>query len=242
MKEPLFKEYFSRKPERVIRHWYAYTDSLSISPSSFYRTIEEQIRMRQVPGLTVSNVEWSEGGGLSAKRVYLRLSRERFAFDICAAPFGCGFFFSCRFSELPLTINPFGVLFLLGMGWLCYKAFIQNLGFFWGLLALGTSAACLVWVLRNSVSIGLADLDASLIKTPLIGTIYERFLRSETFYREDTRLVYATIVPDIVKTEVEKVTAAHGIKLIDQYDYSPILGELYRKTTTQVKAPEDQGE
>jgi hypothetical protein len=91
-----------------------------------------------------------------------------------------------------------------------------------GVLALG------IYALRNLVSLGFADVDAALLKLPLFGPVYERFFRKETYYREDTRLMYLTVVEGVVKKLVEQETAAKGVKLLTQYEYAPILGELYK--------------
>src|ERR1035437_8147573 len=76
--------------------------------------------------------------------------------------------------------------------------------------------------------VGLVELDATLLKLPLFGPVYERFFRKETYYREDTRLMYLTVVEGVVKKLVEQETAAKGVKLLTQYEYGPILGELYK--------------
>jgi len=74
----------------------------------------------------------------------------------------------------------------------------------------------------------LKDLDASLIKTPVIGAIYEAWFRVETYYRHDTRLMYCDTINSVVKAKVEEVTGAKGIKLVRFMEHSPILGELYK--------------
>jgi len=86
----------------------------------------------------------------------------------------------------------------------------------------------LIYVLRNAVAMGLNDLDAALIKSPVFGAVYEVFFRKETYYRHDTRLMYLSIVPAIVKKVADDFTGAKGIKLVRQYETSPILGELYK--------------
>ena len=77
---------------------------------------------------------------------------------------------------------------------------------------------------------GLKDLDATLIKSPVVGPIYENWFRKETYYRHDTRLMYCDTVDAIAKAKVEETTGAKGIKLIRFNEYSPIFGELYKPT------------
>jgi len=46
------------------------------------------------PHIKTKSVIYSEGGFITANRTYLRVSRGDILFDICAAPFGTGFFIS----------------------------------------------------------------------------------------------------------------------------------------------------
>ena len=81
---------------------------------------------------------------------------------------------------------------------------------------------------------GLNDLDSTLNKSPLIGSIYERWFRKETYYRLDTRLMYLDTVSNVVKKLAEDVTGAAGVKLVRQYEQAPILGELYKPVPPRV--------
>ncbi len=81
-------------------------------------------------------------------------------------------------------------------------------------------------ILRNAVSMGLADLDAWLIKQPGIGAIYEIFFRKDTYYRQDTRIMYLDTVPVVVKRIYEDLTAAQGVKLGPQPERAPVQADL----------------
>jgi hypothetical protein len=85
----------------------------SIPPKEFYAAVERELKDREVPGLEIFYVDFAEGGLLSAKREYLRMTRERLVFDICAAPFGTAYFFSCRFAEIPAVIQLWQLLVVL---------------------------------------------------------------------------------------------------------------------------------
>lgn len=233
--------FFKSKQADVISHWYSLIPGFNTSTKDFYEAVEKELKERQVPGLEMSRVEFSEGGILSAKRQYLRMTRERLVFDICAAPFGTAYFFSCRFAEIPAVIKLWQLLVLaVGLG-LCVslssvlltKVFgglaVILFPFLWiALVVIG------FYVLRNAVSLGLKDLDAALIKSPVVGPIYERWFRKETYYRVDTRLMYCDTVNAVVKLKVEETTGAKGIKLIKFNEYSPILGELYKPTMVEI--------
>jgi hypothetical protein len=68
-----------------------------------------------------------------------------------------------------------------------------------------------------------------LLKSPVIGPIYDRAFRKETYFREDTRLMYLDAVPRVIEKMAEEVTAHKGVKLVRQYERAPVLGELYRR-------------
>ncbi len=218
-----WKKFFFPKDE-VHKHWYSLIDNFEFASSEFYQMIEKELQARKVPGLAMSRVELSEGGLLSDKREYLRLKRERFVFDICAAPFGTSYFFSFRFVELPLGIKPLElVVFFIGLA-LCFGLLARQFGIIYGFIVLIALLGGGIWIMRNAVALGMKDLDANLLKIPIIGPIYEVFFRKETYYRQDTRLMYLTTVNSITEAALEEVTLAKGIKLVKRYDRKPIHG------------------
>ena len=88
------------KIEPFIRaHWHYSFKDLQESPQKFYNNLVQAISARNIPGIDISRIDYREGGVLSAKRLYLRVKRKEHIFDICAAPFGSGFFFSWWRSE-----------------------------------------------------------------------------------------------------------------------------------------------
>jgi len=228
---------FSKRKAEVISHWYALAPGFSASTKEFYDSVEKELKARQVPGLDLFRVEFAEGGALSAKREYLRMTRERLVFDICAAPFGTSYFFSCRFAEIPAEIKVWQLIVVALALFVAFPiSFVVCTKVVGALVIIVWPAAWItlivlgVYVLRNAVALGLKDLDATLIKSPIVGPIYERWFRKETYYRQDTRLMYCDTVDEIVKAKVEEVTGAKGIKLIRFNEHSPILAELYKPT------------
>jgi hypothetical protein len=167
------------KQANVLSHWYTPVPNFTLSTQEFYTKVEKELTEQKVPDLEISRVEFAEGGLFSAKRQYLRLTRERLVFDICAAPFGVNYFFSCRFAELP-EANPAKMLLSLGLNLLLQRLNLRLL---------------------------------------------------EPYYKEDTRLMYLTVVEGVVKKLVEQETAAKGITLLQEYEHVPILGDLYKLNT-----------
>jgi len=216
------------KQANVLSHWYTPVPNFNMSTQAFYNLVEKELYAQQVPGLKTSRVEFSEGGLFSAKRQYLRLTRERLAFDVCAAPFGVNYFFSCRFAELPPQINLFGILLILAVCASFFGVIFYYFDLITGLIISVLTLLASVFTLKYAASLGLVALETALLKSPLWGPIYERLLRKESYYREDTRLMYLTVVEGVVKKLVEQETAAKGVRLLSQYEYAPILGEMYR--------------
>src|SRR5579871_4334992 len=203
---------FSKPPMAdVLDHWIAFVEGFQMPSLDFYGAVEDQLKTRQLPGMEVSRVEFAEGGILSDKRTYLRMTRERLVFDICAAPFGSTFFFSCRFAEIPAVVQLWQLVILLAAGLAITVCTWRAFGIITGSLLLVVALIALAYVLRNAIAIGLKDVDALLVRSPLFGPVYERFFRKETYYRHDTRLVYLQIVSTIVKKLADDAVAAKGV-------------------------------
>jgi len=226
---------FKSKKDEVLNHWVAFIDGFNYPPQQFYAAVEHELEARKVPNLTLSRIEFAEGGVLSEKRIYLRLIRERLAFDTCAAPFGRGYFFSCRSVYAPVVVELWHVLvvclFFGGIGYLLNKLLDPT----FAVIALVGLLLAIAQVFRNTIAMGLSDLDALLIKTPAIGPIYERFFRKDTYFRQDSRLVYLEVVPQLIKELAEQVVASKGVTLISQYENAPVLGELYKPVAPILK-------
>jgi hypothetical protein len=231
---------FSIKPknDEVLEHWISFADGFTMPSKDFYEAVEKELTVRKIPSMEISRMDYAEGGLLSDKRVYLRMIRERLAFDMCAAQFGTSFFFSCRTVHSPPTVRLWHIvavtLFFTGV----YFLLLKYLGFLYAIIALLALMLAIIETFRNAVAMGLADLDNLLMTIPAIGPIYETWFRKETYYRLDTRLVYLKIVPEIIKTVAEEATGAKGIKLTQQYERAPIFGELYKRVPPRNTGPE----
>src|SRR5712691_9811915 len=105
------------KPANVISQWCQLIENFQASSQEFYVSFERAVETRAVPQLHRVRVEHKEGGLASANREYLRMHRGKHAFDICAAPFGTGFFVSWWFTQPPLRFGfLYTLVFLAGVG------------------------------------------------------------------------------------------------------------------------------
>lgn len=171
---------------------------------------------------------------LSAKRLYLRLRRERLVFDICSAPFGKTWFFSYRFSQIPITMMLWELLFVLAVIGAIVSGYVFLFGLFWGGIIIGLTLLGLALLLRNTTSFGWYGLDDFLLRLPIFGAVYEVLLRKETYYREDTRLMYVTLMRDIIERHVEQITGAAGIK---QARFESAMPHVPHKLAELLKQP-----
>lgn len=114
--------------ENLISHWNTLIDRLQTSSKDFYGSVASAITERNVPDVKCSSIDWREGGILSAKREYLRVKRKEFNFDICAAPFGNGFFVSWWLTEpIPVWLKLIASIPLLN---LCTSWFLPKMTYY----------------------------------------------------------------------------------------------------------------
>src|ERR1043166_2535624 len=101
--------------EDVLHYWPELIEGMRFSTKEFYDRTETALQARSIPELEVSRVDFKEGGPLSPRREYLRLRRERLVFDICAMPFGTGFYVSEWFWSQPRRMGLIALLILCAM-------------------------------------------------------------------------------------------------------------------------------
>lgn len=212
---------FRRKKPIVHQWWYVVLLDFEASTEEFYSAIEQDLAAREVQGLELSRIEYAEGGILSAKRAYLRMQRERLLFDVCSAPFGTSWFFSCRFSEKPLTLRFSDLLLMalaLGAFWFSY---VQLFGFFTGNLMFGATVLGIILAMICAVPFGFHDMDAALLQMPVVGAFYEILFRKDTYYRQNTRAAYMSIVNTIVRSRVTETARARGVENVQFVEETP---------------------
>jgi len=239
-----------RQPPLVLwSHWCKLIENLSFSPEEFYDRTTAGLVAREIPKLKEQRVRINEGGLLSTKRLYLRLKRERIVIDICAAPFGTGFFVSWRLLEVPLRINWFALIAItvacLYAAWLFMTSGQPSFGrssrfdrmgppvnvwqVAYSLTVLTAMLIVIALVLRKLIAFALRDVDGAILQIPLIGPLYERFVRQMTYYRVDIALMFQQAVHAAVTEVVDQITSAKGLPLLTADERKPIFNDLYRR-------------
>ena len=203
-----------RKPE-VHSHRATYLENFSISPGDFYKAIEAEVAACKMPDIDLSRVWFREGGLLSADREYLQVRRERFCYLVCAAPWGTSFFFSTRFTEIPSSLRWWELVIALLLLTVAFIIYWHLLGFAWGVAIFALNLAAAVLLCRNLLAMGWNRLDDVLMRLPVFGVIYENYLRPGTFFRDDTRGLFESLVESIVNRQMAAFTASTGLQLLE---------------------------
>jgi hypothetical protein len=206
------------KPQ-VEGHWHSLIEGFSTSSLDFYELVKAGIARREIPDLKISQVEWKQGGLGAGKRVYLRVSREGLNFDICAAPFGTGYFFSWWLAKISrVLLDLLFILVCLFVGYLLYRSMsgsteggepspgcagllLKPILFFGLLLALGFL-----------VRYGDRGLEPTVLSMPITGFVYGLIFRPVTYFNEDTALMFRESVHHAVTEAIDQVTSAQGVR------------------------------
>ena len=217
---------FKNKRGELLDYNLFHAVGLNFPPQEFYEKVEQDLAARQFPGMEISRVQFAEGGLLSDQRFYLRLMRERLCIDTCAAPFGNVFFFSSRTVYVPALVRLWHILAAMVFFFAVELLLVIPLGPAYASIAVIALVFAIVGVLRNASSGAFSDLDALLLKIPVVATFYEDWFRVETYYREDTRNLYLHLLPQFIREIADETCAAKGFKLEPHFKPEPPISDL----------------
>jgi hypothetical protein len=219
------------KASNVISHWHHPIENFQTSPMEFFASVEQALQPRQIPDYAVSRIDWREGGVLSARREYLRVKRGKLAFDLCAAPFGTGFFFSWWLAELPAEHGFLWALLIAFAACVIIGICMWMLGFFAGLfwgIVVSLGAIWLLGYLLREGKFG-TDMEDVVLSIPLFGALYERIFQPITYYKRDTALMFQSIVHTVVLEKVEQLMSAKGVRPLTELERKPMMREFYQR-------------
>lgn len=80
--------------ETLHSHWHQSISGLTVDAKEFYERVAQAVAAKNIPGVQISGTYFAEGAIGSAQRLYLRVKRNEYYFDICGAPFADGSFVS----------------------------------------------------------------------------------------------------------------------------------------------------
>lgn len=189
--------------DTYVSHWSKLLEGAQESPQAFYGTVEERLKKREIPGATVSKVEWPEGGVGSAKRLYLRVERGDDVVDVCGAPFGNAFFVSSWLCAPPPNLLNAVLMLVAGV----------------------VLAGVLTWQGIDLIQGALIGLDVMFMSGVfLLGIIRPIFFPPRpTFYRVDTASMFYTAVHQSVIEAVDQLTTTKGVRALAAEERKPVM-------------------
>jgi hypothetical protein len=196
----------------VFAHWHKLVPDFSASPLEFYASLEAVLATREIPELSTSRIEYHESGVISALRIYLRIQRKKLAFDVCAAPFGTSFFFSWWLTEPKKSYKAWGcltVLLLIAGAVLVLEKFGYQ----------GCGIALLLFILSLCILVvgtweGWFLSEDIILDIPYLGPLYEYLFDPQTYYKEDTRLMFQEMIHGAVLEVVDGTLTAKGLRAL----------------------------
>jgi hypothetical protein len=210
----------------VFAHWHKLVENFETSPLEFYEAVEAAVRKKEIPELRCSRVEYRESGILSAVRIYHRVQRKKLAFDVCAAPFGNGFFFSSWLTEPKKSYKAWGCLGVLVFFALAYVVLkdmeLKNL-----VVAVPFVLVAFT-VLVISARGGWFLAEEIILNIPYLGNMYEHFFDPETYFKEDTRIMFQEMAHGAVLEAVDAVLQTKGLRALAPEDRKPAVRSLVK--------------
>lgn len=229
--------------ERVVAHWHKLVEDFETSPLDFYSVVESCLSRRSIPGIKTARVSWSEGGAYAANREYFQIIGDRYVFDVCAARFGTGFFFSSWVTPRParlvwlaaitVLVAVVGLAKVIGMIPLDWLRSFSEVPLLWSVLNVAAPliAPCLslIFVLGGVgllAHAGVVGLELAVLEIPAIGWLYGHLFAPVSYYRLDSLKMFMTAVHTSVLEAVDATTAQQGLRALTEEERKPILRQL----------------
>lgn len=232
----------------VVSHWHKLIENFQTTATGFYDAVEKALLSRKLPDLRTSRVEWNEGGVLSPHREYLRVHGEHHCFDMCAAPFGNGYFFSSWVTaQKARLVVLFYLLFLVGaaVAWqvlrLLFEGIWHNmdgpmgsllapmLRFSFTFLLIPVAVLIVLWGVALLARAGKYDAERAMLTIPLVGWFYQKAFAPPTFYRLDTMYMFQSAVQSAMQEVINGLLTAKGLRALNDGEFKPVEKQLVDK-------------
>jgi len=200
------------------------------SAQAIYQSIIEAVEKLKVPGVKYGPQILHESGRFSAFRAYLSIRREFSEFVICAAPVGESYLLSVRkidhfphvkwFHYLPVFV-VLGAAFGWGM--------TQD-GLMGGFLVMGIFLSLIWSIFRYAAQATMNWFSRHLPEIPIVGPLYLRWFRPDTFYRQDVHGAFVTLIDVVVKQLVTDLEQAQVLRPSSGSVEGPVRRDLHAAT------------
>ncbi|MFB3910483.1 MAG: hypothetical protein ACE15D_18995 [Candidatus Eisenbacteria bacterium] len=208
----------------VLAHWQQSFEDFRTSSGDFYDAVMQSLARRKVPDIGYQRIRYREGGVASADREYFRVQRRNIVFDICAAPFGTGYFFSWWLAIRPPTFVDWMALLVIA-GFFVLNVIGRWQSILGGVVALLTLPLVL-WLVAGIAHRNRPGLESAVMMLPVVGTLYRAIFRPTTYYQIDTALMFRAEVEAAVKEVISGLRASKGLRALTTEEEKPVLSEL----------------
>ncbi len=215
------------KIEITVRNVYP---QVRLSTQAIYKSIVDEVEKLNIPDVKCGPEVLHESGFFSAYRAYLQVRREFSELLVCAALVGNSYLISVRkIDRFPHTkwfhyvILPF----------LALPAVIGGVfanGILGGVLVLAMSAALDWSVCRYAAHSTATVLSDHLPEVPVIGPLYLRWFRPDTFYRQDVHSVFVTLVNGIINQVISSLEEVQTVRPLPTDLPGPVRRDLHSST------------
>jgi hypothetical protein len=212
--------------DHVLSHWHHSYADFGLSSDDFYKCVTEAVAAWKLPDVSLSRIEVSESGIASARRVYLRVERLGFVFDICTAPFGAGCFVSWWFLQPPPPGVIRFILFMVSLVGMAFLTFLlSKLGVFTAFLA---SFALIMGAIHAAV-VGQTLEESWALGIPGFGWVYGKVFAPPTYYRLDTAKVFQDAVHGVFLGVLDEMTQGKGVRPLTDLERKPVMRDVLGK-------------
>ncbi|MBC8757280.1 hypothetical protein H2O64_21600 [Kordia sp. YSTF-M3] len=90
----IFRLIFGKAIREYHSNWSTLIDGFKYSSEDFYDKVKKELLSKEIQGISTTYIYRNIGGLTSGQRKYLRVMWKEYEYDICASPFGTGFFIS----------------------------------------------------------------------------------------------------------------------------------------------------
>lgn len=90
----IIKALISQTLKKHHSNWNTLINDFTFSTQEFYDLLKKELQEQNIKNISIKEVSLKEGGMFSSGRRYLRILWKDYQYDVCAAPFGKGFFIS----------------------------------------------------------------------------------------------------------------------------------------------------
>jgi hypothetical protein len=241
----------------VISHWHQLIENFQTSATGFYDAVEEALERRNIPELKTSRVDSYEGGVLSPQREYLRVHGEHHCFDMCAAPFGNGYFFSSWVTGTKARFVVLYYILFLVASFVAWQLSYIALGVFWprgmevgspldrmatvaSVLTIPLAILVVLWGVALLARGGIYGAERAMLTIPIIGWFYQRTFAPPTYYRLDTMYMFQSAVESAMQEVLNGLLTAKGLRALGEKEGKPVFSELVKRSGDDRQTPEDE--